>query len=146
MKKLVSLSVVAVLGASFLTSCLGDDVTESRQYTYIPLAIDSVSMPDTATLGVPVKIVTYMQMKGACETFYNFDYKPTGENERSITAWGVKDDNKDCSQKESETIAPFFNFKPIDEGTYTLKFWNKTTGEGEEKEHQYITKKIVIKR
>lgn len=140
MKNLLSLSVIAFLGASFFTSCINEDNT-ARPLSYVTLRIDSVAMPDTATLGKPVKIMPYVRIKEACQAFQAINYNVTGEEERTIVAIGIQQAEENCSQAKSVTVKPFFHFQPMKEGTYTLKFFKEKKDES-----IYINKKIVIKK
>ncbi|MBV7441020.1 hypothetical protein KRX57_06265 [Weeksellaceae bacterium TAE3-ERU29] len=144
MKKLLSLSVVAFFLVSFLTSCLGDDADNASQLSYVTLPIDSISMPDTATLGEPVKIIPHVSIKKDCQILQDISYKVTGEKERTIIAVGIQEIGTDCSKAEKIVKSPYFNFQPINEGTYTFKFF-KGKKEGTD-ENVYLDKKIVIKK
>lgn len=104
-------------------------------------------MPDTATLGIPLKITPYVKVKKGCQSFQDISYQISGEKERTVIAIGVQEVDSDCSKSETVIVSPSFRFQPMEDGTYTFKFLKdqEKEKEGEEK-NIYITKKIVIKR
>lgn len=121
-----------------LGSCLKDD--QYASFHYESRGIDSVVMPDTASLHQRVPIKTFTQMLGGCENFQTHGYDRVG-NERTVTAWFVRYDEVECSN--ASTVAPLFYFVPERSGTYHFRFW---AGVDEEtQEDVFLTKDIYIR-
>jgi hypothetical protein len=83
-------------------------------------------------------IKTYSTYTSGCDRFYDYDYRIDNLN-RFVTSYTYKENNI-CTQV-AYVGANQFNFKPVDKGTYTFKFWNGKDNAGND---LWITKTIVV--
>lgn len=141
MKKKIPLLLLFITTLSLtFVSCLDND--DSKPINYVPLAIDSISMPDSGSFGTNIKITPYLRIKENCQAFQNFGYTLEGPNTRNVIAWGVEENGPSCKDSKTLSVSSFFYFRPNYPGTYTLNFW--AGKDVETNEEIVISRQIVI--
>ncbi len=133
MKKNHFIFALLILFTAIVASCSHRD--DDHQLVAIDkIKIDSVKiLIDTMDVYSVQSIRTYSTYPSQCYGFDGYDYVHDGMN-RVVTAYAWKNSGP-CSQT-TYTSFNQFNFKPVQTGTYTFKFWNGGTN--------YITKQIVV--
>lgn len=135
MKKLI-FTAITLCSLAFLFSC---DLRGDDNITFSRIKIDSVKIPQqTMDLFTTQTIKTYSTYASSCDRFYDYDYRTDNFN-RFVTSYTYKENNA-CTQA-TYVGANQFNFKPIEKGTYTFKFWNGKDNTGND---LWITKTIVV--
>lgn len=121
-----------------LQSCL--DREDSTPLEVAKIKIDSVKIPqETMDIFTVQTIKTYSNYATACDRFFDYDYK-IDNFDRIITSYYYKD-NSNCTQGQY-VRSSYFNFRPVEKGTYTFKFWNGKDSSGKD---LWIEKQIVVK-
>lgn len=121
-----------------LQSCLDRENTEPLEISKIK--IDSVNIPqETMDVYGVQTIKTYSNYGSGCHRFYDYDYRTEGLN-RLITSYSYYKDEA-CTQATYVGTSQF-NFRPVEKGTYTLKFWNGKDTSGND---LWINKQIIVK-
>jgi len=135
MKKLF-FTTMALSTLGFLFSC---DTREENNISISRIKIDSVKIPqEKMDLFTTQTIKTYSTYASGCDRFYDYDYRIDNLN-RFVTSYTYKENNA-CTQA-TYVGANQFNFKPVEKGTYTFKFWNGKDNAGND---LWITKTIVV--
>lgn len=120
-----------------LQSCLDRENVEPIEINRIK--IDSVKIPlQTMNLYDVQTIKTYSNYGSGCHRFYDYDYRTDGFN-RLVTSYSYEV-NENCTQA-TYVGASQFNFRPIEKGTYTFKFWNGKDTAGND---LWIDKQIIV--
>lgn len=106
----------------------GDEITSTDA-----LKIDSVKF---ATYLMDVNTVqtikTFSEYASGCEGFYGYDYRHTAELERTVVPYKFKT-TATCGKPVSRVS--YINFRPLQTGTYTFKFFTGTNSAGEDTWH-----------
>ena len=115
MKKIILLSVLVLT----LVSCNIRDNNPNFYYEALP--VESVEIPDTFQLGETYEIVLTYIKPTDCHIYNNLLYE-SDLNQRDIAiVTAVFPDGGCVDIFEEEDIT--FNFKVINSGTYTFRFW-----------------------
>lgn len=131
MKKLF----IALL-ALFILSCSLD---ENQSVSYLPVPIESVSMPESFVQGQTYQIdLTYLKPNN-CYSFHDI-YFVKEDNTRTVAIINAVLDSGNCQTSGAE-IETSFNFIVNDTGSYIFKFWQ---GEDNQGEDIYLTIEIPV--
>ncbi len=136
-KLIITLFAISI----FTFSCLDDNDNENYVRNLKGIAIDSVKIPqDIMSVYTTQTIQTYTTYPTPCEGFYDYDYVIDG-NYRYVTTIAYQTEGN-CSA-QTYVGRNMFNFRPLNTGTFTFKFWNGTDSQGND---LYITKQIVVEQ
>ena len=127
---------MALCTLGLLFSC---DTREENNISISRIKIDSVKIAqEKMDLFSTQTIITYSTYASGCDRFYDYDYRIDNLN-RFVTSYTYKENNV-CTQV-TYVGANQFNFKPVEKGTYTFKFWYGKDNAGND---LWITKTIVV--
>lgn len=137
MKNFITTTLASLLIIFGLASCNDRD----DDYDIVDggrIKIDSVIIPQsTMAINTVQTIRTYSDYASGCEGFDGYDYNHDGLT-RNVTAYKVRV-NRECG--EVKPMATQLNFRPVEKGTYTFRFWN---GKGITDEDTWIIKEVVV--
>ena len=138
MKNVFILAIVTLFSAT-VVSCKDNDDYQQITDVYSQ-KIDSVHIPmDTMSLGVTQEILAYSTFARGCEGLYSYDYIYGDNLTRSVVNYGFKT-NDACLEGTFSNYSRV-NFKPVETGIYTFKFW---TGKDASGTNTYLEKKVVV--
>ena len=137
MKNLFRLSFIALVSL-LLTSC-NDDNGPAIKSIYAK-KIDSVDIPkDTILLGETMSIKLFSTYTKGCEGFYDYNYIYDVNNQRFVINYAYKS-TQNC--EAGDFVYPsVVNFKPIEKGSYSFKFWN---GLDANNKNIWLEKNVVV--
>ena len=135
MKTFMKFTIAAAFTLGII-SCSNDDGDEIKEINRV--SIDSVLIKkDTMNVRDIQNIITYSKYQRNCEGFYGYNYEKDNFN-RVVSNHKFKTDGA-CG--ETISAGTFFNFQPVETGTYTFKFWK---GKDASDVDQFIEKTIVV--
>ena len=138
MKKVFILSVLLACSAT-ITSCNDNDDYPEIKEVYAT-KIDSVHIPmDTMALGVTQEIKLYSTFTKTCEGIYSYDYKYTNDSVRTVANFAYK--TNDVCGNGTYVDGSRVNFRPVQKGTYTFRFF---TGKDSAGTNTFLQKKVVV--
>lgn len=132
----LALPLVLFLG---LMSC--NDRLEGDEITGTELAkIDSVTIAqDTMDIYTIQTIKTYSDYATKCEGFYGYDYIHAAALERRVSTYKFK---TAAACGETVARAAQINFRPVETGIYTFRFWSGKDAAGAD---TWLERTVVVK-
>jgi len=130
MKRLFALFIIL----SAFTSCSISD--DSPNYYYEIMPVESVSMPESFTVGNIYEIsMTYLR-PNSCYVFNDIYYSYDDQTTRTVavicTVYDGTGTTNSCEELDYPEYDVSFNFQPMTVGTYTFKFWQGEDASGED--------------
>jgi hypothetical protein len=133
MKKIVFLITLGLL----VISC---DVTPDETYSYEVSPVFEIVMPTAFKKDSITEIPVKYKRPSTCNLFNKFYYESEGFD-RYIAIETLKVNQDNC-QVDTQTIYEVpLKFKPVELGTYHLKFWTGPDAQGVD---QYLTYDVVV--
>ena len=133
MKKLALLLLIAIA----ISSC---SVSDSGDRDFVLLPVETVTMPDTYTVGNISHILVKYKRPTQCHIFNGF-YYDINENVRTVAIQTVKLNQSNCPDDSESIYEVPLEFKPTTAGDYTFKFW---TGVNDSGVDQYVEYDVVV--
>ena len=133
MKKLALLLLIAIA----ISSC---SVSDSGDWDFVLLPVETVTMPDTYTVGNISHILVKYKRPTQCHIFNGF-YYDINENVRTVAIQTVKLNQSNCPDDSESIYEVPLEFKPTTAGDYTFKFW---TGVNDSGVDQYVEYDVVV--
>ena len=133
MKKIALLILIVIT----ISSCSVGDSSD-RDFVLIP--VETITMPDSYTVGNISKIMIKYRRPTQCHIFNGF-YYDINENVRTVAIQAVKLNQSNCPDDSENIYEVPLDFKPTTAGDYTFKFWTGVDGNGVD---QYVEYDVVV--
>ena len=133
MKKIALLILIAIT----ISSC---SVSDSSDRDFVLMPVESVTLPDTYTVGNISHILVKYRRPTQCHIFNGF-YYDINENVRTVAIQAVKLNQSNCPDDSENIYEVPLDFKPTTDGDYTFKFWTGVDGNGVD---QYLVYDVVV--
>ena len=122
--------VAFVLTAVMFQSCsLNDDDTVDVQYELLP--VEEAFLPTEMTVNEIYEITVSFILPTDCHSYNNIYYSKN-DFERTVAIVSAYFPNNEPCETQTIVFEKSFNFKPLNSGTYTFKFWKGTDDSGED--------------
>lgn len=120
--------VTLVLTVVMFQSCsLSDDDTINVQYELLP--VEEAFLPTEMTVNEIYEITVSFILPTDCHA-YNDIYYSKVDFERTVAIVSAYFANNEPCETQTAIFETNFNFKPLNSGTYTFKFWKGTDDSG----------------
>lgn len=136
MKRLIIFTLFLFLFASCSLENNGID----NDYNLELLPIESVTIPESFSLGETYPITVSYFRPSTCHTFKEF-YYVKNNNERTVAVINYKAIDSDCVELTDELVDATFNFIVTSNGSYIFKFWQ---GVDENDEDLFLTIEVPV--
>lgn len=123
-----------------ISSCSINDDSDENFY-FESIEVISAEFPDTFKHGDIYRIRVNFERPTNCHFFEGFDFKSTGETERTIVGIASAFSGDDCQDLADATIENFFDFEVLYSDTYTFKLW---AGKDDDGENEYLIIEVPV--
>lgn len=137
MKRIIACLILVI---SICSCNINDD---GPDYHFEIMPVESVDMPDNMVVDNTYEITMTYNRPNSCyvysDVYYSYDDNTT--RTVAVICSVYEGNNYSCNPLEYPEYEVTFNFKPLQEGTYTFKFWQ---GEDENGEDQYMVVDVPV--